>query len=153
MDSLVINEANITEAVYDLLLLADPSRETINDYLTRGKCYTAYFERELIGIYVLIQTRPKTIEIVNIAVNPKYHKQGIGRRLIEDAIQKARNMNVHTIEIGTGNSSIHQLGLYQKCGFRICGIDYDFFIRHYDEEIYENGIQCTDMIRLRMALL
>ena len=44
------------------------------------------------------------------------------------------------------NSSI------QKCGFRITGIDIDFFIRCYQEEIFENGIQCRDMIRLTQYL-
>ena len=56
------------------------------------------------------------------------------------------------IEIGTGNSSLGQLALYQKCGFRITGIDIDFFIRCYQEEIFENGIQCRDMIRLTQYL-
>jgi hypothetical protein len=44
------------------------------------------------------------------------------------------------------------LALYQKCGFRIVGVDLDFFIRHYPEKIYENGIQCRDMIRLSLDL-
>lgn len=56
------------------------------------------------------------------------------------------------MEIGTGNSSIAPLILCQKCGFRITGIDRDFFIRHYSEEIFENGIQCKDMIRLSKDL-
>lgn len=57
-------------------------------------------------------------------------------------------MGFETVEIGTGNSSIDQLAFYQKCGFRIAAIDPDFFIRHYPEPIFENGIQCRDMIRL-----
>lgn len=69
-----------------------------------------------------------------------------------DAIEQAKREGYQKIEIGTGNSSIHQLALYQKCGFRITGIDQDFFIRNYEEEIYENGIQCRDMIRLTLYL-
>jgi hypothetical protein len=34
------------------------------DYLVRGECYTAWTSDELAGVYVLLQTRPKTIEIV-----------------------------------------------------------------------------------------
>lgn len=44
------------------------------------------------------------------------------------------------------NSGIHQFYLYQKCGFRITGVDRNFFLTHYTEKIYENGIQCRDMI-------
>ena len=67
---------------------------------------------------------------------------------MEDAVEEAKRKGYKTIEVGTGNSSIGQLVLYQKCGFRISGIDIDFFVRHYPEEIFENGIQCRDMIRL-----
>ena len=27
-----------------------------------------------------------------------------------------------------------------------------YFVRHYPEPIYENGIECRDMVRLRMEL-
>ncbi|APA04212.1 MULTISPECIES: GNAT family N-acetyltransferase [Bacillus] len=136
------------EALYELLLLADPSKEIVDDYLVRGECYTAWTSDELAGVFVLLKTRPKTVEIVNIAVKESMHNNGIGRKLIEEAVNKAKQMGAATIEIGTANSSIGQLALYQKCGFRLQAIDHDFFIRHYEEEIFENGIQCRDMVRL-----
>ncbi|MEK5166345.1 GNAT family N-acetyltransferase [Paenibacillus sp. FSL R5-0527] len=139
-------------APYDLLLLADPSKAIVDDYLSRGTCYTASLEDEAVGVFVLLRTRPDTIEIVNIAVKEDYQGQGLGKKLLSHAIQIAKEMNIKTVEIGTGNSSVSQLALYQKCGFRIVGVDHDFFVRHYDEEIYENGIQCRDMIRLRMEI-
>ncbi|CAM5216605.1 Acetyltransferase (GNAT) family protein OS=Ureibacillus acetophenoni OX=614649 GN=SAMN05877842_10698 PE=4 SV=1 [Ureibacillus acetophenoni] len=106
----------------------------------------------MIGVYVLLSTRPETVEIVNVAVAEEYQGKGLGKQLVFDAIQKARASGYKTIEIGTGNSSIPQLALYQKCGFRITGIDHDFFVKHYSDEIYENGIQCRDMIRLSQNL-
>lgn len=142
-----------TLAPYDLLLLADPSQEIVDDYLDRGHTYVAKIADEIVGVYVLIHTRPQTIEIVNIAVHESYQGRGIGKQLVLDAIVKAKRLKAKTIEIGTGNSSLQQLALYQKCGFRITGIDLDFFIKHYDEEIYENGIQCRDMIRLSLDLI
>ncbi|MNO16583.1 putative N-acetyltransferase YvbK [compost metagenome] len=132
----------------ELLLLADPSEAIVREYLSRGKCYVAAISNEIIGACVLLQTRPETIEIINIAVREDCQGKGIGKRLVWNAIEKAKEERAKTIEIGTGNSSIGQLLLYQKCGFRITGMDRDFFIRHYDEEIYKNGIQCRDMIRL-----
>ncbi|WP_202080447.1 GNAT family N-acetyltransferase [Caldalkalibacillus salinus] len=136
-----------------LLLLADPSPRIVEAYLERGDCYIAEMNNETIGIYVLLPTRPETVELVNIAVVEEKHGRGIGRLLIKDAIQTAKRNGYQTIEIGTGNSSIGQLALYQKCGFRITGIDRDFFTSHYQEDIYENGIQCRDMIRLAQNLL
>ncbi|WP_197088278.1 GNAT family N-acetyltransferase [Paenibacillus dauci] len=136
----------------ELLLSADPSPAIIKDYLTRGQCYIARQEQDVIGVYVLLPTRPHTVELVNVAVAESHQNKGIGKQLVQHAIHTAQEQHYHTIEMGTGNSSIHQLALYQKCGFRIVGVDLDFFVRHYEEPIYENGIQCRDMIRLMQDL-
>ncbi|MCQ6557549.1 GNAT family N-acetyltransferase [Paenibacillus mendelii] len=136
----------------ELLLLADPSERLVTAYLQRGYCYVAEMNNEVVGVYVLLPTRPDTIEIVNVAVEESHHGQGIGKQLVNHAVEQARVMGYKTIEIGTGNSGVVQLALYQKCGFRMTGIDRDFFIRHYDEEIYENGIQVIDMVRLSQDL-
>ncbi|MGG4147641.1 GNAT family N-acetyltransferase [Paenibacillus algorifonticola] len=136
----------------DLLLLADPSQNLVEEYVKRGECFVAEENNQIIGVYVLLPTRPETVELVNIAVVESMHGRGIGKMLVLHAVQTAKARGYNTIEIGTGNSSIGQLALYQKCGFRIVGVDLDFFIRHYSEEIYENGIQCRDMIRLSRYL-
>ncbi|WP_028558911.1 GNAT family N-acetyltransferase [Paenibacillus pinihumi] len=136
----------------ELLLLADPSEPIVREYLRRGQCYIAVIEGDAAGVYVLLPTRPGTVELVNIAVCETLQGQGLGKRLVHHAITGAQQAGYKTLEIGTGNSSLDQLALYQKCGFRITGIDKDFFVRHYEEEIYENGIQCRDMIRLSQDL-
>jgi ribosomal protein S18 acetylase RimI-like enzyme len=136
----------------DLLLLADPSLKLVEEYVKRGDCFLAEIDSEIIGVYVLLPTRTDTVELVNIAVSEKHHGKGFGKKLVMDAIKTARTKGFKTIEIGTGNSSIGQLALYQKCGFRIVKVDLDFFVRHYPFEIFENGIQCRDMIRLSQDL-
>lgn len=148
-----IRKLNIGEKPpMELLLLADPSKKIIEGYVNRGECYVAEIEQQTVGVYVLLPTRPETVELVNVAVTENQHGRGIGKQLVISAISAAKTRGYKTIEIGTGNSSIGQLALYQKCGFRITGVDTDFFIRHYPEEIYENGIQCRDMIRLSKDL-
>lgn len=137
---------------YELLLLADPALDNVKDYLRRGQCFIAICQEEVVGVYVNLRTRPETIEIVNVAVREDMQGKGIGKQLVLSAIEMARLERVKTIEIGTGNSGVVQLALYQKCGFRMVSIDHDFFVRHYAEAIYENGIQCRDMVRLRMDL-
>ncbi|MFC6652590.1 MULTISPECIES: GNAT family N-acetyltransferase [Paenibacillus] len=140
------------QAPTELLLLADPSPKLVEDYVARGQCFVAEADQQVVGVYVLLPTRPETAELVNIAVDEEFQGQGIGKQLVNHAIQEAKRLGFKTLEIGTGNSSIGQLALYQKCGFRITGIDKDFFIRHYSEEIYENGMQVVDMIRLSQDL-
>ncbi|KQY83996.1 acetyltransferase [Paenibacillus sp. Root52] len=140
------------EKPYELLLMADPSKAMVDEYLSRGVCFIAEYEGEMVGEFVLLKTRPETVEIVNIAVQEELQGQGVGRHMIKEAIEAARRLGCKTVEIGTGNSSFHQLKLYQRCGFRIVGVDRDFFVRHYEEEIIEGGIRCVDMIRLSLDL-
>ncbi|MBS4199232.1 GNAT family N-acetyltransferase [Bacillus sp. FJAT-49732] len=148
-----IRKLNVNEQPpINLLLLADPSYELISEYLSRGECFVAEVNHNIIGVFVLLPTRPSTVELVNVAVAEEFHGKGIGKQLVLDAIQRAKLFGYTTIEIGTANSSINQLALYQKCGFRITGIDKDFFIKHYHEAIYENGIQAVDMVRLSLDL-
>lgn len=136
----------------ELLLLADPSERLVKEYVARGQCYIMEQDGRIIGTYVLIPTRPETVELVNVAVDEELHGKGYGKQLVLHAIESARLNHYKTIEIGTGNSSVVQIALYQKCGFRMTHIDKDFFIRHYDEPIFENGIQCIDMVRLSQDL-
>ncbi|WP_379134036.1 GNAT family N-acetyltransferase [Paenibacillus sp. sgz500958] len=150
---MIIRELQSNEALpIDLILLADPEEEVIHTYMTRSKCYVGVIDGEIIGIYLLLSTRPNTMEIVNIAVHENFQGKGIGKKLIEHALMTTKDLGYKTLEIGTGNSSIGQLYLYQKCGFRIIGIDKDFFIRHYKDPIFENGLQCKDMIRMQINL-
>lgn len=136
----------------DLLLLADPSEELVRSYSKRGSCWVAEWNHEVVGVYVLLETRPETVELVNVAVREELQGNGIGKTLVLHAVETARHAGFRTIEVGTGNSSIGQLSLYQKCGFRIVGVDIDFFVRHYEHPIFENGIQCRDMVRLTRDL-
>lgn len=136
----------------ELLLLADPSRKLVEEYMQRGQCFVAEAADRIIGVYVLLRTRPETVELVNLAVDENCQGKGIGKQLVNHAIHQAKLLGFKTIEIGTGNSGVGQLALYQKCGFRITGIDRDFFVRHYNEKIFENGIQVVDMIRLSQDL-
>lgn len=85
---------------------------------------------------------------MNIAVADSHQGKGMGKALVLHAIEVARANGMESIELGTGNSSIQQLALYQKCGFRMQEIIHDHFVEQYDEPIFEQGIQCRDMVRL-----
>ena len=89
---------------------------------------------------------------MNVAVVESRRGQGWGKQLVRSAIAQACELGAVALEVGAGNASLSRLALYQKCGFRIVGVERDFFVRHYDAEIIENGIRCTDMIRLSLSL-
>lgn len=137
----------------ELLYDADPSREAVADYLGRGTCYVGKAGGSVMGVYVLLPTRPFTAELVNVAVAPEFQGKGYGRQLVNHAIGQARLQGYKTIEIGTGNNGAMQIALYQKCGFRVTHVDLDFFRRHYTCELIEDdGTECRDMVRMSQDL-
>lgn len=153
MNNLIIQKLKDKKEIpWSLLLLADPSKKIIEKYIYDSDVYVSSINKEVVGVYVLINLSPDTVELKNIAVDEKYQGQGIGKQLVLDAISKAKRKSAKRIEVGTGNSSFSQLALYQKCGFRIIGVEKNFFTKHYKEEIIENGIKCIDMIRLAIEL-
>ena len=133
---------------WELLLLADSSRAIVEEYLKSGNVYVGEKSGKAIGVYVLMETKRVVVEIMNVAVHENFQGKGYGKQLIAHAINEASKRGYAQVEIGTGNTSIHQLKLYQQCGFRMTGIDFDYFTRNYDEPIVENGLLCRDMIRL-----
>lgn len=138
---------------WDLLLLADPSKKLVEEYLKNGQIYVAIINDKVVGEYVLLDRGNGLVEIMNIAVDERFQGQGIGKQLIMHAIQIAKESGFKVIEIGTSNASHAQLSLYQKCGFKIDHIKKNFFIDNYDEEIFDNGIKCIDMIMLSQNIV
>lgn len=138
---------------YDLLLLADPSVLMLEKYLFVSSVYVATIEVDIVGVFVLLPIDKTLIEIKNIAVAEAYQGKSIGKKLLAYAMKKAREQGFQEIQIGTANSSIGQLALYQKMGFEMDSIQKGFFIDNYPEHIYENGILVRDMIVLKLQLV
>lgn len=141
-----------TSKHFELLLDADPSEKVVDSYLSRAYKFELVDNTNLLGVILLIDTRPETIEIVNLAVDETVRNQGLGEQLVHFGIDWAKKHHYQTVEIGTGSTSFGQLYLYQKCGFRIVGIDSDFFVRNYDEPIVENKLVLRDMVRLKLII-
>ena len=59
-------------------MLADESLELVEEYIQRGQCFVAEVDQKIIGEYVLLSTRPATVELVNIAVDESWQGRGIG---------------------------------------------------------------------------
>lgn len=136
-----------------LMLEADPSLENINSYIESSYVIGCFSQNKLCGVVTLTPSRPKVLEVSNIAVEKDFRGKGLGKMLLKEAIEYAKKNNFHLLEIGTGNSSLTQLSLYQKVGFRITGIIPNYFIEKYPDKIIENEIWCRDMVRLSMDLV
>lgn len=134
-----------------LLLEADPSWQQVLTYLLQSNLFVMLNDQaQIIAQLCLLRTDDQA-EIKNLAVDSRYQKQGLAKALIQFAIENTRDQNIQTLWVKTGNSSLDQLALYQKCGFRLSHIERDVF-RDYPEPIYENGIACLDQIVLGIIL-
>lgn len=136
-----------TDVPMALLLEADPNEAKVLSYLPEGLCYVAKEAEAIVGVYVLVQISATTVELMNIAVEPICQGWGIGTQLLHHAIQMARQKGTLRLEVGTGTFG-YQQAFYQRAGFRVIGVERDFFLDNYTEPIWENGLQHKDMLRL-----
>jgi ribosomal protein S18 acetylase RimI-like enzyme len=133
---------------YSLLHLADDSEEMIRLYTSRGATYVAKHGTEVVGSIVVMQTRPFTLEIMNVAVLPEYERKGICRRMFEHVESVAQAQGAKTIEVGTSTAGTAQILIYQKLGYRVSGVDADYFVRVTGAPALIDGREYPDMIRL-----
>lgn len=133
----------------DLLLLGDEDEKMIDKYLERGEMYILD-DNGIKAECVVTDEGNKILEIKNIAVSPKFQKQGYGKKLIKFITEKYSE-NFSVIQAGTGDSPL-TIPFYEKCGFRKSHIVKNFFIDNYKNPIYEEGVQLIDMIYLQKNL-
>jgi ribosomal protein S18 acetylase RimI-like enzyme len=129
-----------------LLLVADPDENSIRGYLPGSSILVARESASFIGIAVMVREDTE-FELKNISVREDYQGKGIAKNLIVEVKKLAKSMGAARLFVGTGNSSLSQLALYQKCGFRLHKIEPNYF-NSYPQPIYENGIRCIDMVHL-----
>lgn len=149
--NIALYEQDITPPLWALLLSADPNRDAVSGYLRGAQVLVCEEAQQPVGIAVLVE-EAGVHELKNIAVHDDYQGRGIAKVLIERIKELAKASGAHVLEVGTGNSSLSQLALYQKCGFRMHRIEHGFF-ESYPEPIIENGLRCLDMVRLRADLV
>lgn len=147
-----IENVKVKDVPIGLLLVADPSIDAINKYINKSKVIVVKIENDIVGVIAFLEKENSVYEIMNLAVDEGYRRRGFAKKLIIKAEEYIKSVGGIRVLIGTGNSSINQINLYKKMGFTITETKKDFFIENYKEEIYENNIQCRDMIMLEKLL-
>lgn len=137
----------------DLFLIADPSEERVLEYKQKSVAIIAQNENnDFLGFISFHNSFYTGFEINNIMVYDQYQFKGIAKELIKRAEKIVKDEGGKYFEVSTGNSSISAIALYQKVGFRIVGIERDYFLTRYNEKIIENSIECVDLIRFRKLI-
>jgi len=150
----VLSTINIKEITYEqapmsLLLDADPSETKVRSYLVKSKCFAAMVGQKVIGVCVVLPLQDNVFELMNIAVTTDQQAKGIGSQLLSYVVSSIDALGASTLVVGTGTFG-YQLAFYQRSGFRVTGVERDFFLTNYDEPIIEQGIQLKDMLRLEI---
>jgi len=136
-----------------LLLDADGPRKVIESYIARSELWLAEQDGKVIGEMVLLETRPRVLEILNIAVKPSLRSRGIGTKLLRKARTLAKSRGAERLEVGTGNNCFRQLAFYQRFGFRIVGVDTGFFRRRWKKGTKSDGIALLDLVRMEIKFV
>ena len=97
-----------------------PKEMFVMDYLFNGKSeyFVARWMKKVIGFIGLWDEGDK-LHIVNIAVHPDYRKKGVGKKLIEFAIKKAKKAHKNEIYLEVRKTNKIAQALYSKLGFEI----------------------------------
>ncbi|MEO7910527.1 MAG: GNAT family N-acetyltransferase [Roseiflexaceae bacterium] len=143
---------NEIETLIPVLLQAEESERALRWGLKNlvDAVYRADADGVMVGAATM-QWRSDPCEIMELAVAPERHSQGIGRAIVAWLIDEARRRGKTAVLVGTANSSIGNIAFYQKVGFRMDHVRKDYF-RYYREPHYENGIQIRDMLVFRHDL-
>lgn len=129
----------------ELLLLADEEEKMIDKYIERGIMFVLD-DYGVKGECVVTVEDSNIIEIKNIAVYPKYHNMGYGKKLIT-FVENRFKKDFNILRVGTGESNM-TVPFYERLGFNKSFRISNFFIDNYEKPIYEGGIQLIDMIYL-----
>ena len=134
----------------ELLLLGDEQESMIDRYLERGRMYLLWWNEKVRTCAVVTQEGEGIFELKNLATNPEDQGLGFGQEMICRLLRLYQGKG-EAMLVGTGDSPL-TVPFYERCGFVFSHRVKDFFIRHYDHPIIEDGVVLRDMVYLRRPL-
>lgn len=99
----------------DFEILRDPESSILKQ---GGHIYMACMGPEAVGCVALESAGEGVYELCKMAVKPNLRGQGVGRRLIEYAIEQARALGAESLSLGSSTKLPNAVYLYESVGFR-----------------------------------
>ena len=128
---------------------ADDSEELLDVYIDLGRVWVAVTpEGETVGHLQAVPRDHAHWEITNTAVVESQRGRGIGRALVEHAVDVARSCGIVHVVLATGAADIGNLRFYQRCGFRLTHVVPDVFTpaNGYPAGLEVDGIPLLDQV-------
>ena len=112
----------------------EESREQYIDGSADMPLFAAEENGEYIGFLCLKETGRDTVELAVMGVLKEYHREGIGRQLVEKAVVAAKSagysfMQVKTVQMGKYEEYDRTNLFYISCGFK----EFEVFPTFWDE--------------------
>ncbi|KZN35736.1 hypothetical protein N474_18295 [Pseudoalteromonas luteoviolacea CPMOR-2] len=139
------------ELPLSLLLEADPSEAAIASYMASAQRFVAKRGDSIVAVCIVKPLSNQICEICNIAVIAELQKKGLGTRLLTFVLAQLKAQQYLRVELGTGTFG-YQLTYYQRMGFRVESVEKDYFLKHYNQPLFEHGIQHKDRLKLYLSL-
>ncbi len=99
----------------DRAILADPVGHVVEP---GGAVFVARLDDEVVGCIGIAPTAPGVFELVKMAVSPEHQGHGLGRRLIAAALDRARALGAHRVDLESNAKLASAVHLYEAFGFR-----------------------------------
>ena len=135
---------------YDLLLTeSDPNINLVRDYLEKGTLYGYFINEEPVS-FIAVEIIDGEVEIKNILTMMEHRGHGYGKALIKFVEETYHSYD--TFLIGTANSSFENITFYTHLGYVYSHRIENFFLDYYPKEIFENGMQATDLMYFKKSV-
>ena len=126
----------------DLLLDADPSKASIDKYLSDSDVYGLQVEENIVSLAVILHIDKITLELKNLVTKEEYRGKGYAKKLLKSLCGNYKQ-KYNKMLVGTSENNIP---FYVKQGFdKYEKTIKNYFIDNYDEEIIDGDLHCIDM--------
>ena len=99
-------------------------QEAIQDKLSLA----AYAGDQMVGITIAEKRKwNRTLWVWEFHIDPAYHRQGIGRRLMQTLADLARQQGLRVMVCETQSTNVPAIDFYRAVGFEVGGLDLSYY--------------------------
>ncbi len=121
------------------LCFSEPwSEKAFQDSLSSPLSHFLVWEEEKALGYIGLYAVSGEGSITNVAVHPERRGQGIGEKLVREAIRMGESLKLEYITLEVRESNIPARRLYEKCGFREMGKRKNFYSKPREDAVVMN---------------
>lgn len=104
------------------------SESSLNSFFETGSAiYVVSMEEDELASYCTMLLVLDEVQIINVATNEKYKRQGYADAVIGFALKETKNRKLRTVSLEVRESNSPAIALYEKYGFFVAGKRKDFY--------------------------